>query len=261
MEKDAVALEIDPIAQRGFEAGADAYERGRADYPADAVRRLVEAAGIRPGSHVIDLGAGTGKFTRLLVPTQATLLAVEPVKAMRHKFASVLPGVKALEGSAEAMPVEDGWADAVFVAQAFHWFNGEKTLAECHRVLKPGGVLGLVWNVRDESVDWIAELTRIIDVHERSAPRYRSFEWEKAFKQTALFGPLQQRSFAHAHKGTVEAVVDRVASTSFIAALPDDQRGSVLDQTRDLLLTHPSTAGSSEIETKYLTEVYWCKKL
>jgi ubiquinone/menaquinone biosynthesis C-methylase UbiE len=252
---------IDPVAAQGFQAGAEAYERGRPDYPAQAVDALVKACQIGPGSHVLDLAAGTGKFTRLLVPTQAKLLAVEPVAAMRKKFSSVLPDIEILEGTAESMPVADGWADAIVAAQAFHWFDGAKALAECHRVLRPGGVLGLVWNVRDGSVGWIAEMTRIIDAYEKAAPRYKNFAWKAAFDRSTLFGPLKHQSFAYAYKGSVASVLDRIASVSFIAALPEEQRQTVLERTKEMLAKDPSTAGMTEIETRYVTEIYWCKKL
>jgi ubiquinone/menaquinone biosynthesis C-methylase UbiE len=251
---------INPMASKGFQAAADAYERGRPDYPSEAIQFLADTCGMRRGAKIIELGAGTGKFTRLLVPTQATLLAIEPVDAMRKKFSTLLPAVEILDGSAESVPAGDGTADVVVAAQAFHWFDAEKALAECHRVLRPGGMLGLIWNVRDESMEWVAELTRIIDVYERSAPRYKSFEWKRAIEGNKLFGPLGQRSFKHSHRGTVDTFMDRVASISFIASLPDGQRESVMKEVRSLIENHQLTKGKAEIETVYTTDVYWCKK-
>ncbi len=159
------------------------------------------------------------------------------------------------------MPVTEGWADAIVAAQAFHWFDGPSALKECHRVLRADGMLGMIWNSRDESVDWVAELTRIIDVHEHHAPRYKTTEWEKAFRSTKLFQPLSKKSFTYAHKGTVQTVVDRVASISFIGALEDKIRMEVLDQVRSLVENHPSTKGLENIEMPYRTDVYWCQRL
>jgi len=249
------------MASTGFQAAADAYERGRPDYPSEATDFLAATCGIGMGSEVIELGAGTGKFTRLLVPSKATLLAIEPVEAMRRKCMALLPDVRILEGSAEEIPVADASADVVLAAQAFHWFNADKALAECHRVLRPGGMLGLIWNVRDESIGWVAELTRIIDVYEQGAPRYKSFEWKRAFAGSGLFGPLGHRSFRHSHQGTLEAFMDRIASISFIAALPEIQRGTVLKEVRALVENHELTRGRPTIETVYSTDVYWCKKI
>jgi SAM-dependent methyltransferase len=195
-----------------------------------------------------------------LVPTGAKIVSIEPVEGMRKKFAAMLPQVEVLQGRAESVPVPAEFADGVLAAQAFHWFNAEKTLAECHRILKPAGKLGLIWNVRDESMDWVAELTRIIDVYERSAPRYKSFEWKKAFEGQKLFGPLRHRSFNHSHRGTVSAFMDRIASISFVASLPDVQRESVLKEVGDLIANHRQTKGQPTIETVYKTEVYWCEK-
>ena len=253
--------EINPMARKGFQASADAYERGRPDYPAAAIDFLAEVCGIRQGARVIELGAGTGKFTRLLTRTNASFLAIEPVEGMRTKFASLSPEIEIQEGNAERIPSAAEAAEVVLAAQAFHWFNGEKALAEIHRVLKPGGTLGLIWNVRDESIEWVAELTRIIDVYEQGAPRYKTFEWKRAFRDSRLFAPLQHRSFDYRFRCTVGAFMDRIASTSFIASLPEELRESVLQQIRTLIGQHRLTKGQSTIETAYKTDVYWCRKV
>src|SRR3954447_12587724 len=114
---------IDDIAAAGFSAGSNAYDRGRPSYPPEAVDLIVAELGIGEGSTVVDLAAGTGKFTALLVPTGATVLAIEPVAEMRETLVRTVPGVEAKDGTAESMPLPDGSADAVIVAQAFHWFD------------------------------------------------------------------------------------------------------------------------------------------
>ena len=135
--------EIHPAAAAGFGRSAEAYERGRPGYPDAAVDRLVAAL---PGRRVVDLAAGTGKLTRALVARGCDVVAVEPVAEMR---ALIAPPARAVEGVAEATGLPDASADAVTVAQAFHWFDGPRALAEIHRVLRPGGVLALIWNRRD----------------------------------------------------------------------------------------------------------------
>src|SRR6187401_1351234 len=114
---------LHPIAERGFGSTVDAYRRGRPSYPAEAVAWLATGLRLGTGGTVVDVGAGTGKFSALLVPTGAEVIAVEPLAAMRQGFAGDLPSVKVLEGSAEALPLADGSADAIVAAQAFHWFD------------------------------------------------------------------------------------------------------------------------------------------
>jgi ubiquinone/menaquinone biosynthesis C-methylase UbiE len=204
---------------------------------------------------VLDLAAGTGKLTRQLVPTGADLIAVEPVEGMRRKLAETVPGVRALEGTAERIPLGGGAVDAVFCAQAFHWFDGERALAEIHRVLRPGGALGLIWNVRDEAVEWERKLSELLERHQSTAPRKRWGRWREAFEQTSLFTPLEERRFEHRQEGDVETMLARVASISFISALPDAQRAEFLREVRALVEPH-----SSPLVMHYRTEVYWCRR-
>jgi SAM-dependent methyltransferase len=173
-----------------------AYERGRPGYPPAAVAELVSVLAIGPRATVLDLAAGSGKLTRQLLPARAGLVAVEPSPAMRERLAAATPGVRVLEGTAEAIPLPDGSLDAVTVGQAFHWFDGPRAVAELHRVLRPGGRVGLLWNVRDESVPWMARITAIIDRHAGDTPRYRDGRWRTAFDASAGFTPLQVRRFA-----------------------------------------------------------------
>lgn len=244
----------------GFDRAGDSYERGRPEYPQEAIDFLIETLQISPTSFVLDLGAGTGKFTKLLNRSKATVIAVEPVEGMIRKFQSLYPDIKVLKGSAEDIPLENNTVDAVIAAQAFHWFNGPSALKEIHRVLKPNGKLGLIWNVRDESISWIAELTKIIDPHEGGAPRFKTMSWKKAFDETKLFSELRLQHFSYIQKGTVETIVDRVGSISFISALPEHQRSDVLTQVRDLVRHHPDTKGQLEIKFPYRTDVYWCER-
>ena len=136
---DEKKLNINSAAAEDFQVGADTYERGRPDFPAEAVEFLVQTLNINQASHVLDLAAGTGKLTRRLAPTGAKLTAVEPVEGMRRKFSALLPGVEILEGTAEAIPLPSESLDVVVVAQAFHWFDGPRALAEIHRVPETRG--------------------------------------------------------------------------------------------------------------------------
>src|SRR5256885_15113017 len=123
-------------AAEGFGRAAAAYERGRPGYPQAALDWMVERLGITPDSTVVDLGAGTGKFSRMMRATGARVIAVEPVAAMRVELARAVPGIEVLDGTAEAIPWPDASADAVTAAQAFHWVGGPAALSEIHRVFR-----------------------------------------------------------------------------------------------------------------------------
>ena len=229
-------------------------------YPFAAVRRLVRELRIKPESTVLDLAAGTGKLTRLLAQLGADVAAVEPVEEMRERLVETVPGVRALGGTAEAIPLEDESMDAITVGQAFHWFDGDAALAEIHRVLRPGRGLGLIWNVKDESVDWVRLLAEIIEPYRGSAPRVASGAWKEVFERTELFGPIERARFAFVHETDVGTVVARVTSISFIAALDSRVRERIVEQVRELVATHPETRGREVFPLRYRTGVYWCDR-
>jgi ubiquinone/menaquinone biosynthesis C-methylase UbiE len=253
-------VSVHPAAAQGFEAGADAYERGRPTYPDDAVAYLIQTLGIGPGSVVVDLAAGTGKFTRLLVPTGAELIAVEPVAGMRERLEEILPGVRTLDATAESMPLAGASVDAVIAAQAFHWFDAPRAVAEIARVLKPGGGLGMIWNVRDERVPWVAEVTAITEPHRAGTPTHRTRHWVPAFAASEAFTPLVERTFSYEQHLAPERAVDRVLSVSFIAALPEAERDVVANQVRAVLASDEATKGREEIALPHRTDVFTCAR-
>ena len=250
---------IHDVAVEGFTKGTDAYERARPSYPPAVVSFVVGELGIGPASTVVDLAAGTGKLTRLLVPTGAKIIAVEPVEAMRAKLAEVVPGVEVRDGTAEALPLGDASVDCVTVAQAFHWFRAAEALGEVARVLRPGGGLALVWNSRDASVPWVARLNQLIRWNKGQIPAYDSGaeDWAAIVAGAGGFTPLQLRSFQHDQGMDLSLLLDRVSSTSYIAALPDDARARLLDEVRELV----ADAGLTErFALPHRTDVYWCTK-
>lgn len=253
------------VAAQGFAAAGQVYERGRPDYPPDAIACLVTNLGIGAGSAVADVGAGTGKLTRLLIETGARVTAVEPVTDMRQAFARALPGVPVLDGTAEALPFEAGTVDSVIVGTAFHWFDGPVALREIHRVLRPGGGLGLLWNPRDETVDWVAQLVRLVDGYKQGdPPRYNDFRWRRAFEEgetAGLFTPLGEACFPFVHEVKRSVALARVASTSFVGALSTEGLEEVLSRARNLLDTHPDTRGRPALRLPYRADVYWCHKV
>jgi SAM-dependent methyltransferase len=252
-------MAIHESAAKGFSAGADAYERGRPSYSPEAIARLVEELRIGRGTRVLDLAAGTGKLTRQLIDSGAELVAVEPIAEMRAKLVEALPRVEAIQGTAEAIPLPDRSVDAVVVGQAFHWFDGDRAVGEIHRVLRPGGGLGLIWQARDVVRPWIERLEEIIDRADDGHPRFRTGAWREAFDRVALFDPIEEAAFDTVQRGTPETIVDRVASISYVAAMHPDRRGAVLDEVRDLLSTDPDTAGRDVIELPHRAHIYWTR--
>jgi SAM-dependent methyltransferase len=250
---------LDPLAVAGFSRGAGAYERGRPGYAADAVDWIADALKLAADATVVDLAAGTGKLTRLVRGrTGARIIAVEPVPEMRRQFAAAVPAVPVLDGQAEAMPLGAGTVDAVLCGEAFHWFDGARALAEVHRVLRPGGGIGLLWNLHawDRSVPWVRAIERLIAPYSdgRDRTRYASGRWREAFERSSRFGPLQMRSFAHVQRLDAEGVVAHVDSVAFIAALPDADRERVLAGVRQAL------ADGQVYELPYRTDAWWSRR-
>ena len=243
-------------AALGFDASAPVYERARPTYPPEAVADLVEILGLGPGRTVVDLAAGTGKLTRLLDPSGATVAAVEPLEGMRQELSSVGPEVRVLEGTAEAMPLPDDFADAVTVGQAFHWFDGSRALPEIHRVLRGEGGLAMLWNVRDRTVEWVERLAEITEPFAAPAnvPRYRTSAWREAFDASDLFGPLECRQYPFEHEVDAGTMVARVASISWISVLPDEQRRDVLARVEALFVDMPP-----RFPVPYHTDLWWCR--
>lgn len=254
-------MSIHEKASVGFDRAADSYDRGRPEYSSDAINFLIDQFKINQNSKILDLGAGTGKFTKLILPFSKNIVAIEPVEGMRNKFQSLINGVPILPGTAENLPLDSNSIDAVICAQAFHWFEANLAIEEIHRVLKPNGHLGLLWNVRDESFDWVKRLTSIIDPHESGAPRYKKMVWKKAFDETTFFSKLEHRAFNYIQSGNNETIVDRIASISFISSLAEDQRKQVLLEVRNLLSSHPQTKDEKTIQLPYKTDLYWSRKI
>jgi SAM-dependent methyltransferase len=223
---------IHSTADRGFTRNAGDYERARPSYPPDAVRFLVDQLGLGPGRTVVDVGAGTGKLTRLLVDSEAAILAVEPVAAMRAQLTQLLPGLTVVDATAEDLPFESASVDAIVCAQAFHWFATALTLKEFARVLRPAGRLALVWNLRDNSVPWIQEFTDLLRPYEDDRPDHNQGTWRQVFETDGPFEPLRTESFFHEQPMTPDLLAARAASMSFIGTLDEVTRSELLDRVR-----------------------------
>jgi len=235
----------------GFDEAAGNYDRARPDYPERAGGWLAKRLDLRPGRTVLDLAAGTGKLTQLLVRTGARVIAVEPVAGMRTRLGDALPEVELYAGTAEAIPLVSGSVDAVTVAQAFHWFDGDRALAEIHRVTRPGSRLAVVYNRRPLENPLQGALEAIVRPHRGDTPAHGSGRWQMAFARTSLWAAVEETELLHVQHLDREGVVARIASTSFIAALPDDQRAQLLEQVRALVANRPEP-----VELPYVCELF-----
>jgi len=229
-----------------FGSVAREYAQLRPGYPADAVAFLL---GDRP-CRVLDLGAGTGKLTDELLAAGHEVVAVDPSVDMLAQLAARHPGVATAVGGAEGIPLPDADVDAVVAAQAAHWFDPPRAAPELRRVLRPGGVVGFVWNVRDERVPWVAALG------ERLTAEARDHEADQGVVgrfAAELPADVVEHESRHVQRLTPDQVVAGIATRSYVAVMGQDERTAFLDDLRTLLAGHPDTAGRAELELPYAT--------
>ncbi|MBO0869016.1 MAG: class I SAM-dependent methyltransferase [Micromonosporaceae bacterium] len=231
-----------------FGAAAQEYDARRPSYPEDAVAWAVGDAPAR----VVDLGAGTGILTRVLLALGHTVLPVEPDPEMRRRLAQRSPGVEPLAGSAEAIPLPDGSVDAVVAGQAYHWFEKEKAHREIGRVVRPGGVFAPIWNIRDESVPWVARLSEILDDRQSADQAHRRHEGDLTEPDFGpLFGPVQRAVFRHCVPLRADGLRALVATRSYYITATPQRRAEVDAGIHELTAQLPET-----FELPYQTIVY-----
>lgn len=228
-----------------FDRAADTYERARPGYP-DAVVDWLLAPGPRD---VLDLGAGTGKLTRALAGRVTSLHAVDPSPNMLAQLRAAVPGALTAIGTGEAIPLPDDSVDAVFAAQAWHWVDPARGVPEMRRVLRPGGYLGLVWNVRDGSVGWVAALSEIM--HGSVAE-----EAVEAGDLPSELGPVERFTTAWRRPFDRQGLLDLVKSRSYVISAPEPERAQILQGVNELLDTHPDLAGRDSWDMPYRTEAF-----
>jgi SAM-dependent methyltransferase len=224
-----------------FGAAADSYQRGRPEYPQSVVEWLVP----RRAKSVLDLGAGTGKLTRLLVEAGLKVTAVEPSRGMREQLAAAVPGAAILAGAAERIPLPDASVDAVVVAHAWHWFDPALAVPEVARVLVPGGTLSLAWNDRDETEPWVAALGAIM--HRQAAQVI-----DTSPRLGAPFGPPERMELRWQQPVTRQEILDMVASRSYVISMLAPERAALLGEVAELLSEHPDLSGREEIALPYI---------
>lgn len=207
-----------------FAGVADAYDRARPSYPEAAVRWLV---GRQPAT-VVELGAGTGKLTELLLAAGHDVLATDPLPEMLEHLQRRVPAVRTAVAGAEQIPVASRSVDVVVCAQSFHWFDHDRALPEIARVLRPGGRLALVWNHRDNAIPWVRKLERIIGEQDERAENVRPL------METPHFGWVEQEEFRFWQSLDADLLRDLVRSRSYIALLGEEERAGVLARVREL---------------------------
>ena len=203
--------------------------------------------------HVVDLGAGTGIFSRLVASLGHRVTAVEPDPEMRSRLEAASPAVTVLEGSAEQIPLTDGSAGAVVAAQAFHWFDNHAARAEIARVLASHGVFAPIWNVRDESVAWVAGLSRILDAGSDASATIHA-------RPGRQFGPLflraERAEFRHSVPQTAESLLDVVRSRSAYLVADSAEQRRTDEAVRSLVRGLPEP-----FELPYVTVAFKAGKL
>ncbi|UGY18439.1 class I SAM-dependent methyltransferase [Bradyrhizobium septentrionale] len=248
-------MTLNPTA-KNYRVAVAAYEAGRPSYPAD----IVAALPLQTAHCVVDLGAGTGKFTRLLLPhlsSTARLVAVEPVAEMSARLTNEA-GIEVINTRADAIDLATGSVDLVTCAQAFHWFDNEPSVAEIARLLRPGGTLALVWNNRDDRAPWVDALSVMIEGYAGDTPRQRSGRWRWILNDPRF---VLEREIVqdHPHRMGRQGVYERVVSTSYVANLPDAEK-AVLREKTDVILREAGLGDADEVVFPYVTHLYLLKR-
>ena len=235
---------------RSFEDVAELYERVRPEYPKEAIDWLVDRLGLTRGSTVVDLGAGTGKLTRLLVRRVGRVIAVEPGPKMLAQLERSVPEADGVLGAAEAIPLGDACVDAVVCAQSFHWFRAAEALQEIHRVVRRGGGLGLIWNHRHPD-DGLQNDLRVLLEPYIPFGRPRTARVLEEIVRDSRFGEIEAMEFEFAVDLDPDGVAARIASISYVAAAPPEAQRQLAESVRELVAD-----SGGVVPFRYLTEVY-----
>jgi ubiquinone/menaquinone biosynthesis C-methylase UbiE len=233
---------------QSFGAVAHAYDRGRPAYPADAVAWLLDGE----AKIVLELGAGTGKLTRVMFDQGHAVFATDKDPAMLAVLQERVPEVSAKVAGAEEIPANDRSVDVVVAAQAFHWFDHQRAVPEMARVLRPGGHAALVWNSFDQRIPWVRKLVEVTG--EWSATSGTSHE---VLAASDLFGEVESKKFAFWQDVTRDTLVDIVASRSYIASLAEAEREARLDAVRALYDDYGR--GHDGMQLPYVVECFRAK--
>lgn len=215
--------ELHAAVQYGFSRSADLYDRARSGYPPAVADRLFKNLKLNPNSRVLELAAGTGKFTERLRQATSDLTVVEPMAAMRELLQSRMPDVRVMDAIAEAVPLPAASFDFIFAATAYHWFDPDESYSELHRLLRPGGGVGLIWTTwsSENLPEWYRAIRKLILPFEGTAPRYKHMKWREPFDKNDEFQMLQFERYDVSRAMTMAEIIDRMLSISYVSALPD----------------------------------------
>jgi SAM-dependent methyltransferase len=235
-------VSLHPLAQQFATVTAE-YERGRPEYPPAAIGALAAELSIPPGAPVLDLAAGTGRLTTALLAQGFDVLAVEPTEAMRERLAARIGSERVRDGLAEAIPADAGSVDAVTVGDAFHWFDKPTALEEIRRVLRPGGGLAILNTVPDWSgASWADELGKLVAASRPDHPHFDGPPWHEAVGAAPGWTTPREIRVTVSRPADPERVVDHMASISWVAGMPEDQRAELLGRLRELTTTGTTPA-------------------
>jgi ubiquinone/menaquinone biosynthesis C-methylase UbiE len=229
-----------------FDRAAEVYEKARPEYPAEAVDWMLPLA----ARTVLDLGAGTGKLTRALAARGLEIFAVDPSPKMLDQLRTAIPGATVSVGVAEDIPLPDAFVDAIVVGQAWHWVDQAVALASVARVLRPGGTLGLVWNLRDAREPWVERLTRVMH------PAEGEIFMESGHIERGPFGEIESASFEWARDFTRDELLDLVRSRSYFITADEAEQASILSGVNHLLDTDPDVGGRESWTMPYATRAF-----
>jgi ubiquinone/menaquinone biosynthesis C-methylase UbiE len=229
-----------------FDRAAEVYERARPDYPAEAVDWMLP-----PGAKtVLDLGAGTGKLTRALAARGLEVFAVDPSSNMLDQLRAAIPGATVSVGTAEDIPLADASVDAIVVGQAWHWVDQDAALPSVARVLRPGGTLGLVWNIRDDRVPWVQRLTQVM--HQAEGEIFM----ETGHIERGPFGEIEEKDFEWSRDFTRDGLIDLLRSRSYFITADATEQASIIAGVNQLLDTDPDVGGLTSWSMPYVTRAF-----
>jgi ubiquinone/menaquinone biosynthesis C-methylase UbiE len=229
-----------------FDRAAEVYERARPEYPAEAVDWMLP-----PGAKtVLDLGAGTGKLTRALAARGLEVFAVDPSSNMLDQLRAAIPGATVSVGTAEDIPLADASVDAIVVGQAWHWVDQDAALPSVARVLRPGGTLGLVWNIRDDRVPWVQRLTEVM--HQAEGEIFM----ETGHIERGPFGEIEEKDFEWSRDFTRDGLIDLLRSRSYFITADQAEQASIIAGVNHLLDTDPDVGGQTSWSMPYVTRTF-----
>ena len=228
-------MSLHPLAER-FASVAENYERGRPEYAPAVIGALAAELGLAREARVLDLAAGTGKLTRALLAAELDVIAVEPQAALREVLGARVGERRVREGLAEAIPVPDSTVQAVTVADAFHWLDHAKALAEIRRVLEPGGGLAVIATVPDwGGASWAHEIGTLIAGLRPEHPHFDGPPWREAVDASGHWREVREVRVTCSQPAQPERVVDHMISMSWVAAMPPAERAETVARMRALI--------------------------